>query len=61
MARYNFYCKNCNYKFEIEQSIKDELPVDCPKCHAKNSLSQNYSSTAVLYKGTGFYCTDSKK
>ncbi len=60
MAKYNFYCKNCNSEFLIEQSIKDSLPKDCPKCHTKNSISQRFSATTVLFKSKGFYCTDTK-
>ncbi|MGD1820777.1 MAG: FmdB family zinc ribbon protein [Pleomorphochaeta sp.] len=61
MAKYDFYCKNCNATFTIEQSIKDDLPTDCPKCKAKNSLRQNYRATPILFKSKGFYCTDTKK
>ncbi len=61
MAIYDFYCKKCKENFIIEQSMKDELPKDCPKCKAKNSLRQNYGATPILFKGEGFYCTDMKK
>ena len=61
MAKYDFYCRKCKANFTIEQSMKDDLPKDCPKCKAKNSLTQIYSSTPIVFKGTGFYCTDSKK
>ena len=61
MAKYNFYCKNCNYEFLVEQSIYDKLPTDCPNCKTLNSLLQNYGATTVLYKGSGFYVTDSNQ
>jgi putative FmdB family regulatory protein len=61
MARYDFYCKNCKEKLTIEQSMKDDLPTDCPKCKSRNSLSQIYGATPILFKGEGFYSTDSRK
>ena len=61
MAKYDFYCKNCTSTFTIEQSIKKDLPTDCPSCKSKNSLKQNYGATPILFKGDGFYCTDIKK
>jgi putative FmdB family regulatory protein len=61
MAKYDFYCKKCNAAFTIEQSIRDNLPTDCPACNSKNSLNQNYGAAPILFKGEGFYCTDIKK
>lgn len=60
MARYDFKCTKCKKTFQIEQPMSEELPVDCPKCHAKASLRQIYQATPILFKGEGFYCKDSK-
>jgi len=58
MAIYDFHCTHCKKNFSIEQSMKDVLPTDCPYCKAKGSLKQNYHATPVVFKGSGFYCTD---
>lgn len=32
MPTYQFECDNCGQKEEFYQSIRDELPAECPRC-----------------------------
>ena len=43
MPTYDMVCENCNFSFEIQQSMSDPLPVRCPQCK-KHKLRQNYSA-----------------
>ena len=58
MPTYEYKCDNCDYDFELFQSIKEEALKKCPKC-GKNSLKKLISGGAgLIFKGTGFYKTD---
>lgn len=60
MAKYDLKCIKCNKVFQIEQPMSYDLPKDCPKCNAKDSLKQIYQAAPVIFKGTGFYCKGDK-
>ncbi|TRZ51610.1 zinc ribbon domain-containing protein [bacterium] len=61
MPNYEYRCDQCDHKFEIFQSIKDEALILCPKC-GHDSLKKLVSMPAgLIFKGTGFYITDYKK
>jgi putative FmdB family regulatory protein len=36
MARYDYFCTECNEEFEVEQKITDEPLNECPKCKENN-------------------------
>jgi len=59
MPTYTYRCKTCNEVTEIKQSIKDEPLTHCLKCNgeANRIITSNIS---IQFKGSGFYCTDSK-
>ena len=56
MPIYNYRCKNCHKEFE--RSFSDAPLEDCPYCGAKKSINKIYSDVAVVYHGSGYYCTD---
>lgn len=58
MAHYDYRCEKCGV-FEVEQSIKDEPLKSCPKCHG--IVKRLISSSGIVFKGSGFYITDSRK
>ncbi len=58
MPIYSYKCSSCGKAFDIEQSFKDEAIKDCPYCGNKGSVKKVYSDFAVVYKGSGYYCTD---
>jgi putative FmdB family regulatory protein len=61
MPTYDYVCQSCEHAFEHFQSMTSDLLKDCPKC-AKPSLKRLIGAGgALIFKGTGFYCTDYKK
>ena len=60
MPTYGYVCRSCGYQFEEFQSMKDAPLSVCPKCR-KDSLHRKIGAGAgVIFKGSGFYCTDYK-
>lgn len=58
MPIYSYRCKNCNKEFEMQRSFSDAPLDDCPYCGAKKAINKVYSDVAVVYHGSGYYCTD---
>ncbi len=56
MPIYEYECKACYYKFERKQRFDDEPIAICPECTGK--ARRVIHSVPVLFKGSGFYCTD---
>lgn len=46
MARYDLYCTECEFEFEVTQSIHDKLPTECPKC-GHVGVKQHYPVVAT--------------
>lgn len=58
MPNYDYECPNCDKKFEIFQSMNAERLTKCPEC-GKSGLKRLIGSGAgIIFKGSGFYCTD---
>jgi len=53
MPVYEYACESCEFKFEAEQSIRDEPLCDCPNCREK-SLKRLISTTSFVLKGSGW-------
>ena len=60
MPTYDYECIHCGHAFEEFQSITAELLSACPKC-GKAVKRLIGAGMAVIFKGSGFYTTDSKK
>lgn len=58
MPVYVYACKNCGHRFEQRQSFSDDTLTVCPVCH-ESALHKVYDSVGVVFKGSGFYSTDS--
>ncbi len=58
MPVYKYQCSNCKLQFELRQSFKDEARATCPVCDA--IASRVFCPVPVLFKGPGFYVTDSR-
>ncbi|WP_460468836.1 FmdB family zinc ribbon protein [Calidifontibacter terrae] len=58
MPTYAYACRNCHHQFEIVQSFTDESLSTCPECNG--SLRKVFNSVGVVFKGSGFYRTDSR-
>ena len=57
MPTYQYVCDACDHAFEAVQSFSDEALTICPEC--KGEIRKVYSSVGVVFKGSGFYKTDS--
>ena len=60
MPTYQYVCTNPDGKhdFELVQSFTDEPASECPTCGS--SVRKVYGSVGVVFKGSGFYRTDSR-
>ena len=61
MPTYQYACTNPEGKhdFEVVQSFSDAPVSECPECGAP--VRKVYGSIGVVFKGSGFYRTDSRK
>ncbi len=58
MPTYAYACKDCGHAFDIQQSFSDDSLTVCPECRGK--LRKKFNSVGVVFKGSGFYRTDSR-
>ncbi|KZF03804.1 MAG: FmdB family zinc ribbon protein [Rhodococcus sp. (in: high G+C Gram-positive bacteria)] len=58
MPTYSYACTECDNKFDIVQSFSDDSLTVCPQCTGK--LRKLFNSVGIVFKGTGFYRTDSR-
>ncbi|WP_138442346.1 FmdB family zinc ribbon protein [Sinomonas susongensis] len=58
MPTYAYACKDCGHAFDIVQSFSDDSLTVCPECGG--SLRKKFNSVGVVFKGSGFYRTDSR-
>lgn len=59
MPTYQYACTACAHEFEAVQSFSDDSLTTCPEC--KGEIRKIYSAVGVVFKGSGFYKTDSAK
>ncbi len=59
MPTYEYECSLCQFHFERRQGFDDEPVAICPKCQGKTR--RVLYSTPIIFKGSGFYITDSRK
>jgi len=57
MPTYQYACTACDHQFEAIQSFSDDSLTICPEC--KGELRKVYTAVGVVFKGSGFYKTDS--
>ena len=60
MPTYDYECKTCGHSFEAFQSFHDEPLKSCPEC-GKRVRRLIGGGAGLIFKGSGFYVTDSKK
>ncbi|HEX7351227.1 FmdB family zinc ribbon protein [Brachybacterium sp.] len=58
MPTYVYACKNCGHRFEQYQSFTEDSLLACPEC-AQDTLRKVFDSVGIVFKGSGFYSTDS--
>ncbi|WP_183100305.1 FmdB family zinc ribbon protein [Nocardioides pelophilus] len=58
MPTYQYACTDCGHAFEQFQSFSDDALTVCPECSGK--LRKLFNAVGVVFKGSGFYRTDSR-
>lgn len=59
MPTYQYACTTCGEQVEAVQRFSDDPLTVCPACGG--SLRKIYSPVGIVFKGSGFYRTDSRK
>ncbi len=59
MPAYEYKCKDCGETIEIVQSFTDPPLSACTLCGSSN-LKKVFGSVGIVFKGSGFYKTDSR-
>ena len=59
MPLYEYECEACGVRFERIQRFSDKPVKICPECGG--SVEKLLSSSAIQFKGTGWYVTDYAK
>jgi putative FmdB family regulatory protein len=55
---YQYTCTSCGEPLEAVQRITDPALTECPRCGGR--LRKVFASVGVVFKGSGFYRTDSR-
>ncbi|THI93038.1 FmdB family transcriptional regulator [Nocardioides sp.] len=58
MPTYQYLCTDCGHAFERFQSFSEDALTTCPECTGR--LRKVFNSVGVVFKGSGFYKTDSR-
>ncbi|MFC7545147.1 FmdB family zinc ribbon protein [Plantactinospora sp. GCM10030261] len=58
MPTYQYACTACGHQLEAVQSFADEPLTECPSCEGR--LRKVFNSVGIVFKGSGFYRTDSR-
>ncbi len=58
MPTYEYECQSCRERHEAVQRFSDAPLTDCPRCGGP--LRRVFSSVGIVFKGSGFYKTDSR-
>lgn len=58
MPTYEYLCESCGHRFEILQHISDAPLTTCPNC--SGHIHRVLFPAGIVFKGSGFYKTDSR-
>ena len=58
MPTYEYLCKSCGDRLEVQQRFTDEALTECPKC--EGPLRKVFGNVGIAFKGSGFYKNDSR-
>jgi len=56
---YSYACTDCGDRFDVVQAFTDDALSTCEKCSGR--LRKLFNSVGVVFKGSGFYRTDSRE
>jgi putative FmdB family regulatory protein len=55
---YQYSCTECGEPLEVVQKFSDDALTECPACGGR--LRKIFSPAAIVFRGSGFYRTDSR-
>ena len=58
LPTYQYSCTECGHFFEQFQSFSEDSLTVCPQCAGR--LRKVFNAVGVVFKGSGFYRTDSR-
>jgi putative FmdB family regulatory protein len=58
MPTYTYRCDSCNHQFETVQRFSDDPLRECPECGGP--VRRVIQPVGVVFKGSGWYITDSR-
>lgn len=58
MPTYTYACTDCDNQLEVVQSFTADPLTECPQCQGR--LRKVFHPVGVVFKGSGFYRTDSR-
>jgi putative FmdB family regulatory protein len=56
---YSYACTECDDRFDAVQAFSDDALTTCSKCSGR--LRKLFGNVGVVFKGSGFYRTDSRE
>lgn len=59
MPTYEYACRECGEHLEVVQGFKDAPLTECGRCGG--ALRKVFSAAGIIFKGSGYYVTDSRK
>ncbi len=59
MPTYSYACTECDNRFDAVQAFTEDALTTCPQCSGR--LRKLFNSVGVVFKGSGFYRTDSRE
>jgi len=58
MPIYEYECQKCSQRFEVRKPFGEDGAMPCPRGIEARRL---FSPLPIIFKGSGFYVTDSRK
>jgi putative FmdB family regulatory protein len=55
---YSYACTECSNRFDVVQAFTDDALTTCEECNGR--LRKIFGKVGVVFKGSGFYRTDSR-
>ena len=59
MPLYDYQCRTCSKVTEVRHGFREAYDGTCPDCGGE--LARVFNPAGIVFKGSGFYITDSRK
>lgn len=60
MPTYDYECAQCGHVFEVFEKPTQKRVKNCPDCRKGKARRLLGAGAGIIFKGSGFYITDSK-